>query len=130
MRCQIRSLSRFAADLLRLAGLPSVGPRISHLDVKVRSSSRQRADAGPHSHQLDALSRRRAERGHPLRSSRVARRYREKTVKQGPATSVLLATSPLLHRVGGRYFDCNAALAVDPEAAARLWQVSIDTPGN
>ena len=28
----------FAADLLRLAGLPSVGPRISHLDVKAVSS--------------------------------------------------------------------------------------------
>jgi NAD(P)-dependent dehydrogenase (short-subunit alcohol dehydrogenase family) len=63
-----------------------------------------------------------------------------KTVEQGAATSVLLATSPLLHGVGGRYFeDCNeaephqagirrgvAAYALDPEKAARLWQVSID----
>jgi hypothetical protein len=63
-----------------------------------------------------------------------------KTVEQGAATSVLLATSPLLDGVGGRYFeDCNeaephqagirrgvAAYALDPEKAARLWQVSID----
>jgi NAD(P)-dependent dehydrogenase (short-subunit alcohol dehydrogenase family) len=64
-----------------------------------------------------------------------------KTSEQGAATSVLVATSPLLEGVGGRYFeDCNeaepnqpgsrrgvAAYALDPEAAARLWQVSIDT---
>jgi NAD(P)-dependent dehydrogenase (short-subunit alcohol dehydrogenase family) len=64
-----------------------------------------------------------------------------KTVEQGAATSVLLATSPLLDGVGGRYFeDCNeagphqpgvrrgvAAYALDPEKAARLWQVSLDT---
>jgi NAD(P)-dependent dehydrogenase (short-subunit alcohol dehydrogenase family) len=64
-----------------------------------------------------------------------------KTVEQGAATSVLLATSPLLDGVGGRYFeDCNeaephqpgigrgvAAYALDPEKAARLWPVSIDT---
>jgi NAD(P)-dependent dehydrogenase (short-subunit alcohol dehydrogenase family) len=64
-----------------------------------------------------------------------------KTPEQGAATSVLLATSPLLDGVGGRYFeDCNeagpnqpgtrtgvAAYALDPEAAARLWQVSVET---
>ncbi|MGW0590079.1 SDR family NAD(P)-dependent oxidoreductase [Streptosporangium sp. NPDC002607] len=64
-----------------------------------------------------------------------------KTVEQGAATSVLVATSPLLAGVGGRYFeDCNeaepnqpgsrhgiAAYALDPEAAERLWQVSLDT---
>jgi hypothetical protein len=63
-----------------------------------------------------------------------------KTPAQGAATSVLLAASPLLDGVGGRYFeDCNeaepnrpgsrrgvAAFALDPEAAARLWQVSLD----
>ena len=63
-----------------------------------------------------------------------------KTPEQGASTSVLLATSPLLDGVGGRYFeDCNeaepnrpgsrrgvAAYALDPEAAARLWQVSLD----
>ena len=63
-----------------------------------------------------------------------------KTVEQGAATSVLLAASPLLEGVGGRYFeDCNEAgpalpgirrgvapYALDPEKAARLWQVSID----
>jgi len=64
-----------------------------------------------------------------------------KTSEQGAATSVLIATSSLLEGVGGRYFeDCNeaplnepgsprgvAAYALDPEAAARLWQVSIET---
>ncbi|HEY0803782.1 MAG TPA: SDR family NAD(P)-dependent oxidoreductase, partial [Pseudonocardiaceae bacterium] len=63
-----------------------------------------------------------------------------KTPVQGAATSVLLATSPMLAGVGGRYFeDCNeaepnqpgttrgvAAYALDQEAAARLWQVSLD----
>ncbi|WP_238016388.1 SDR family NAD(P)-dependent oxidoreductase [Dactylosporangium sp. AC04546] len=62
-----------------------------------------------------------------------------KTVEQGAATSVLLAASPLLDHVGGHYFeDCNEALpnqpgtrfgvaayALDPEAAARLWDVSV-----
>ncbi len=66
---------------------------------------------------------------------------RWKTPEQGAATSVLLATSPLLDGVGGRYFeDCNeaevnqlsarhgvAAYALDPEAAARLWKVSEET---
>jgi NAD(P)-dependent dehydrogenase (short-subunit alcohol dehydrogenase family) len=64
-----------------------------------------------------------------------------KTPEQGAATSVLVATSPLLEGIGGRYFeDCDeaepnqpgtrrgvAAYALDPEAAARLWQVSVDT---
>jgi NAD(P)-dependent dehydrogenase (short-subunit alcohol dehydrogenase family) len=64
-----------------------------------------------------------------------------KTTEQGAATSVLLATSPLLDGIGGRYFeDCNeaglnqpdsrrgvAAYALDPEAAALLWQVSLET---
>ena len=56
------------------------------------------------------------------------------------ATSVLLATSPQLESIGGRYFeDCNEAEAVegdggmrgvrsyalDPVAAKRLWDVSL-----
>ncbi|WP_225847155.1 SDR family NAD(P)-dependent oxidoreductase [Streptomyces sp. HPF1205] len=61
-----------------------------------------------------------------------------KTPEQGAATSVLVATSPLLDGVGGRYFeDCREAeenqpgtrrgvapYALDPEAAARLWEVT------
>ncbi|MCP2328241.1 NAD(P)-dependent dehydrogenase (short-subunit alcohol dehydrogenase family) [Hamadaea flava] len=64
-----------------------------------------------------------------------------KTTEQGAATSVLLAASPLLDGIGGRYFEnCTeaepnqpgtrvgvAAYALDPEAAQRLWQVSVDT---
>ncbi|MDX6333791.1 MAG: hypothetical protein QOG05_1131 [Streptosporangiaceae bacterium] len=64
-----------------------------------------------------------------------------KTPEQGAATSVLVATSPLLDGIGGRYFeDCNeaglnepgtrrgvAAYALDPDSAALLWQVSVDT---
>ncbi|MFE5501265.1 SDR family NAD(P)-dependent oxidoreductase [Amycolatopsis japonica] len=65
-----------------------------------------------------------------------------KTPEQGAATSVLLATSPLLKGIGGRYFaDCNetetidrkgdapplhgvARYALDPEGAERLWTLS------
>ena len=67
-----------------------------------------------------------------------------KSTEQGAATSVLLATSPLLDGVGGRYFeDCNeagpntpgtrtgvAAYALDPERAERLWDVSLETVWN
>ncbi|MFG2480775.1 SDR family NAD(P)-dependent oxidoreductase [Streptomyces fagopyri] len=66
-----------------------------------------------------------------------------KDVAQGAATSVLLAASPLLDGVTGRYFeDCNeaaphrpgvrrgvAAYALDTDNAARLWQVSLDLTG-
>jgi NAD(P)-dependent dehydrogenase (short-subunit alcohol dehydrogenase family) len=67
-------------------------------------------------------------------------RERQKTRPQGAATSVLLATSPLLEGIGGRYFvDCNEAMpvtkrtgdmsgvapyALDPGNADRLWEVS------
>jgi NAD(P)-dependent dehydrogenase (short-subunit alcohol dehydrogenase family) len=65
-----------------------------------------------------------------------------KTPEQGAATSVLLAASPLVDGVTGRYFeDCDqaephqeggpnrgvAAYALDPESAARLWRVSLET---
>ena len=65
-----------------------------------------------------------------------------KTPEQGASTSVLLAVSPLLEGIGGRYFeDCHEAtviggrsesdgrhgvapFALDIENAARLWTVS------
>lgn len=66
---------------------------------------------------------------------------RQKTPEQGAATSVLLATSPLLESIGGRYFeDCNEATivangngymsgvapyALDPDNADRLWEESL-----
>lgn len=64
-----------------------------------------------------------------------------KTPQQGAATSVLLATSPVVEGIGGRYFaDCNEAevvpeihgisgvrdYALDPVAARRLWEVSLE----
>jgi hypothetical protein len=63
-----------------------------------------------------------------------------KDIPQGTATSVLLAASPLVAGVAGRYFeDCQeaepfvpgvrrgvAAYALDPEKAARLWRLSLD----
>ncbi len=63
-----------------------------------------------------------------------------KTTGQGAATSVLLAASPLVEGVTGRYFEDvaeagphqegtrtgAAAYALDPDAAARLWTVSAD----
>ena len=68
--------------------------------------------------------------------------YTYKSPEQGAATSVLLAASPLLDGVGGRYFEDNneaevvseptgadmhgvAAYALDPDDAARLWEVSL-----
>jgi NAD(P)-dependent dehydrogenase (short-subunit alcohol dehydrogenase family) len=74
-------------------------------------------------------------------------RYRQpgsvlKTPEQGAATSVLLATSPQLEGIGGRYFeDCNEAqmverrgagisgvapYALDPINAERLWDLSLE----
>jgi hypothetical protein len=67
---------------------------------------------------------------------------RRKTPQQGAAASVLLATSPLLNGIGGRYFeDCTesrvvakrptdfsggvAAYALDPDNAGRLWDISL-----
>jgi NAD(P)-dependent dehydrogenase (short-subunit alcohol dehydrogenase family) len=65
---------------------------------------------------------------------------RRKTPEQGAATSVLLAASPLLEGIGGRYFeDCTEApvvekraadfvgvapYAIDPDNARRLWETS------
>jgi NAD(P)-dependent dehydrogenase (short-subunit alcohol dehydrogenase family) len=67
---------------------------------------------------------------------------RRKTVAQGAATSVLLAASPLLEGISGRYFEnCNeaalvnqrptdftggvAAYALDADNASRLWDLSM-----
>ncbi len=64
-----------------------------------------------------------------------------KTIEQGAATSVLLAGSPLVQGISGKYFDdCQEApvvdergqgpfkgvarYAVDPENAARLWETA------
>jgi NAD(P)-dependent dehydrogenase (short-subunit alcohol dehydrogenase family) len=66
-----------------------------------------------------------------------------KTIPEGAATSVLVATSPQLEGVGGHYFeDCNEAeplapdaptnsttgvapYALDPDNAALLWELSL-----
>jgi NAD(P)-dependent dehydrogenase (short-subunit alcohol dehydrogenase family) len=71
-----------------------------------------------------------------------------KTMEQGAATSVFVATSPQLDGIGGRYFeDCNqsrvldpdapdtgasgvAAYALDPANANRLWEVSLALLGS
>jgi len=73
--------------------------------------------------------------------ARAGSQLKFKTPEQGAATSVLLATSPQLEGVGGRYFeDCNEAptvmkregsrgvapYALDPTNAERLWDVSLD----
>src|SRR4051812_21190842 len=75
--------------------------------------------------------------------------YDYKTPEQGAATSVLVATSPQLEGIGGRYFaDCNEApvvdpadfsgpprgfgvapYALDPDNAQRLWEISLDLIG-
>jgi NAD(P)-dependent dehydrogenase (short-subunit alcohol dehydrogenase family) len=74
-------------------------------------------------------------------------RVRYKTIEQGAATSVLVATSRQLDGIGGRYFeDCNqaplldpdapntstsgvAAYALDPANANRLWKLSLELLG-
>ena len=66
-----------------------------------------------------------------------------KTLEQGAATSVFVATSPQLEGIGGRYFeDCREAVVLDPDApntttsgvaayaldptnAIRLWELSL-----
>jgi len=68
-------------------------------------------------------------------------RYDWKTPEQGASTSVLLAASPVVANVTGRYFEDNneaaqttdpdaesgvRPYALDPEAAERLWEVSLD----
>jgi len=57
-----------------------------------------------------------------------------KTIPQGAATQVYVATAPELEGVGGRYFsDCNFATprphATNEEDAARLWEVSKELVG-
>lgn len=75
-----------------------------------------------------------------LASAKAQHGSAAKTPEQGAATSVLLATSTELTGVGGRYFeDCHEAAvvteivdglhgvrayALDPDRAARLWEVS------
>jgi NAD(P)-dependent dehydrogenase (short-subunit alcohol dehydrogenase family) len=77
-----------------------------------------------------------------LEEIKAAGVYHYKTPEQGATTSVLVATSPLLEGIGGRYFqDCNEApvvdaavaertgsgvadYAVDPANAERLWELS------
>ena len=74
----------------------------------------------------------------------IDRTYDWKTVEEGAATTVFVATSPLLAGIGGRYFeDCHeaevvdpeigherqqgvAAYALDPDAAVRLWDMSLE----
>lgn len=67
---------------------------------------------------------------------------RRKTPEQGAATTLMVATSPALAGLGGRYFeDCNEApivhrrtpdyvgvapYAIDPANADRLWEMSLE----
>jgi NAD(P)-dependent dehydrogenase (short-subunit alcohol dehydrogenase family) len=69
-----------------------------------------------------------------------------KTVEQGAATSALLAGSPLVEGIGGRYFeDCHEAevvsepelfgggvnpFALDPDSAIELWDLSLSMLDN
>jgi NAD(P)-dependent dehydrogenase (short-subunit alcohol dehydrogenase family) len=89
-----------------------------------------------------------------LASLRASGTFRYKTIEQGAATTILVATSPQLEGIGGRYFeDCNqaqvlsddpadqtdpggyrplqergvAGYAVDPDNARRLWELSLAT---
>ena len=77
-----------------------------------------------------------------LERVKASGRYQYKTAEQGAATTILVATSPPIEGVGGRYFqDCNearvvdaaeaertgggvAAYALDPANSERLWELS------
>jgi len=77
---------------------------------------------------------------------RASAHLRFKSIEQGAATSVLVATSPQLEGVGGRYFEDNneaerltevtpttpagvAPYALDPANAERLWELSLELVG-
>ncbi|WP_330770659.1 SDR family NAD(P)-dependent oxidoreductase [Lentzea aerocolonigenes] len=79
-----------------------------------------------------------------IRQSGGTATRRVKTPEQGAATTLVVATTPLLADISGKYFeDCNEAApatadtplrgvapyAQDPEAAAQLWKVSEATLG-
>jgi NAD(P)-dependent dehydrogenase (short-subunit alcohol dehydrogenase family) len=50
-----------------------------------------------------------------LAALQTSAQFALKTIAQGAATTLLVATSPQLEGVGGRYFeDCNEAVAIDP----------------
>ncbi len=74
----------------------------------------------------------------PTQSGLASRGVSVKNIEQGAATSVLLAASPFVEGVSGRYFeDCNeagphqpgirrgvAAYAINHDNAVRLWKIS------
>ncbi|PWK81453.1 NAD(P)-dependent dehydrogenase (short-subunit alcohol dehydrogenase family) [Lentzea atacamensis] len=78
-----------------------------------------------------------------IRRNDAETRRRVKTPEQGAATTLVVATTPLLEGLSGKYFeDCNEALphtggvlsgvapyAQDPESAAQLWKVSEEALG-
>jgi NAD(P)-dependent dehydrogenase (short-subunit alcohol dehydrogenase family) len=72
----------------------------------------------------------------------IFEKYAWKTTEQGASTSVLLAASPLVGGVTGKYFEDNnealphvegrdgvAEFALDPESATKLWDVSLELLG-
>ncbi|RDI35189.1 SDR family NAD(P)-dependent oxidoreductase [Lentzea flaviverrucosa] len=77
-----------------------------------------------------------------IRQSGATATRRVKTPEQGAATTLVVATTPLLDGISGRYFEDGneaepvtggshmrgvAPYAQDPEAAAQLWKVSEET---
>ncbi|MCW2996429.1 MAG: short-chain dehydrogenase/reductase [Conexibacter sp.] len=81
-----------------------------------------------------------------LAALRDSGQFTFKSIEQGASTSVLLATSPQLEGIGGRYFEDDneaevlaevtpeagagvAAYALDPESAERLWELSLELVG-
>ncbi|KAG0576227.1 hypothetical protein KC19_5G064500 [Ceratodon purpureus] len=82
----------------------------------------------------------------PEDQKRVFKSFKWVSVEQGASTQVLLAASPLVEGIGGRYFENNnesevvsdsgahesgvCAFAIDPTEAARLWDVSLQMLSN
>jgi NAD(P)-dependent dehydrogenase (short-subunit alcohol dehydrogenase family) len=94
--------------------------------------------------QMDAEALAAVQASAPYAESFDASKMRHKTAEQGAATSVFVATSPLVDGIGGRYFeDCNQAPVIDPDApnstifgvaayaldaanANRLWEATLE----
>ena len=125
---------------------PGLGVRaVEDRERAVRSGSHRRwADDGIFTYALHpgAIADSRLSRHYDPTAQNALRssgKYTFKTLQQGAATSVYVATAPELNGVGGRYFEniqqaigedptaCGtdaADYAVDPDRAQRLWQIS------
>ena len=103
--------------------LPSAAPAVSRVVTAAVRLSRLCANGSPpdanavHPGGITATNLSRHMDPEALAGVLASGTFTDKTVEQGAATSVLVATSPLLEGIGGRYFeDCHEAPVLDPGA--------------